>query len=155
MQGQARCLKEDIEMITVIKKSVQQLIDAWNSHDPERIIAYYSDDIIYNSVGTGTVIRGKKELRKYLVSLFKIFPDVKYEFRSSFKAGDRSATEWTMSGTDTAHWPGFPPPSGKRFSTRGVSITQYQDNKIFRETEYWNIANIFIQGGQMPATVLR
>ena len=59
----------------------QTWIAAWNSHDLERILAHYAEDIIFASpiaarmVGTG-VIEGKAALRRYWAQALAHYPDL-------------------------------------------------------------------------------
>jgi ketosteroid isomerase-like protein len=61
-------------------------IDAWNTHDLERILAHYSDDfemsspIIVEMVGepSGT-LRGKPAVRAYWSRALTLIPDLRFE----------------------------------------------------------------------------
>jgi ketosteroid isomerase-like protein len=60
-------------------------INAWNSHDPERILSHYTDDIILVSPvakkmlnGDGTV-RGKAALRDYFQHGLTAYPDLRFD----------------------------------------------------------------------------
>lgn len=63
-------------------------IDAWNSHDLERIIDHYSDDFEMSSpvivkrmgVSGGTLV-GKKAVREYWSGALSSFPDLRFELR--------------------------------------------------------------------------
>jgi hypothetical protein len=63
----------------------QEWADAWNSHDLERILAHYAEDVVLTSPvalqrfgGDGTV-RGKAALRSYFEGGLKAFPDLHFE----------------------------------------------------------------------------
>lgn len=59
---------------------------AWNSHDLSRILAHYSEDIVFRSqkavrlVGGGE-IRGKGPLRAYWATALEQQPDLKFRVR--------------------------------------------------------------------------
>ena len=63
---------------------------AWNSHDIDRILSHYSDDIVFRSrkaiplVGTGEV-RGKAKLRSYWTAALKRQPDLKFSVQNVFE----------------------------------------------------------------------
>jgi hypothetical protein len=63
----------------------QEWIDAWNSHDLERILAHYDDDVLLTSPvalkllnGDGTV-RGKAALREYFQRGLEAFPNLRFD----------------------------------------------------------------------------
>lgn len=63
-------------------------IDAWNSHDLDRILAHYADDIVLVSpvaverLGdpTGTV-RGKAALRAYFGKGLETYPNLRFDLK--------------------------------------------------------------------------
>ena len=59
-------------------------VDAWNSHDLERILTHYDDEVLLVSPvalkllsGDGTV-RGKAALREYFLRGIQAFPDLRF-----------------------------------------------------------------------------
>jgi len=60
-------------------------IAAWNSHDLDRILSHYADDIVFLSpvaqqlVGDGRVA-GMSALRAYWAKGLSLLPDLKFEF---------------------------------------------------------------------------
>jgi ketosteroid isomerase-like protein len=60
-------------------------IEAWNSHDLERVLSHYDDDVLLTSPvalkllnGDGTV-RGKTALREYFIRGLQAFPDLRFD----------------------------------------------------------------------------
>jgi len=138
-------------MATDTEKMMNDYMAAWNSHDMERILSFFTDDLVYEDVALGKVIRGKKELKDFISSMLVDFPDFRFEVKSGFNTIDRSAGEWVMTGT-FAHssTPGVLA-TGKSFSLRGASIMEFRGGKISRNTDYWNMASFLQQVGLMPA----
>jgi steroid delta-isomerase-like uncharacterized protein len=128
----------------------EDYLAAWNSHDVEKIASFYTDDCVYEDVAMGVVNRGKEELKAFVRFSFAAFPDLKFERKPIFSAGDWSAREWVMSGTHTGDIPGLPT-TGKSFSIRGASISELHEGKIRQNTDYWNLASFLQQIGVMPA----
>lgn len=62
----------------------------WNSHDLERILSHYRDDIVFRSrkavpiSGTGEVV-GKLALRSYWTSALKRQPDLHFRIQDVFE----------------------------------------------------------------------
>jgi len=63
----------------------QEWIDAWNSHDLERILAHHAEDAVLSSPvalqrfgGDGT-LRGKTALRDYFARGLAAYPDLRFD----------------------------------------------------------------------------
>ena len=122
---------------------------AWASHDVEKIASFYTNDCIYEDVASGIVRNGKEELKTFLNNILTAFPDLKIEIKSYFVAGDRIGSEWIMTGTRSGPSP-YLPGAKKKFSIRGASITELQNGKIKRNSDYWNMTSYLRQVGLMP-----
>ena len=139
-------------MATDIKRMMDEYIKAWNSHDTNKIISFFTDDCIYEDVALGIVHHGIKETTAFVNTMAVDFPDFKLELKSVFGAGDWAGCEWVMSGTHSHALSGMPgiPPTGKTFSVRGASIAQMRKGKISRNSDYYNMATLLQQLGLMP-----
>ena len=64
----------------------QQWVDAWNSHDLDRILAHYDDNVVLISPvalkllqnGTG-IVDGKSALRDYFHRGLQAYPDIRFD----------------------------------------------------------------------------
>jgi steroid delta-isomerase-like uncharacterized protein len=126
---------------------------AWNAHDVERIAAFYTDDCFKEDIAVGKATHGKEEMKALIGGAFTAMPDMKIELLTLLHRGEWAATEWTMSGSYSRDYPGFPLAAGRRFSVRGASIMELRDGKISRISDYWNYASFLQQvsstaGGQ-------
>jgi ketosteroid isomerase-like protein len=71
---------------TKAREFASEWIEAWNSHDLNRIMSHYSEDVVLTSpiaarllnVADGTV-RGKQALRAYFQKGLEAFPQLKFE----------------------------------------------------------------------------
>jgi steroid delta-isomerase-like uncharacterized protein len=124
---------------------------AWNSHDMEKVLPFYTDDIVYEDVASGVIKRGKEELKAFGNDFFAAFPDVNIEVKSAFSSGDWFCTEWVMSGTHKGDLPKVPA-TGKRFSIRGVSVGELKEGKIKRNSDYYDKMLFLQQIGAIPAS---
>ena len=48
----------------------RQVLDAWNTHDVERVVAFYTPDLVYRDPNTLGEVRGADAFRRYLRKLF-------------------------------------------------------------------------------------
>ena len=132
-----------------MKKVAADVIGAWNSHDVDKIASFFTDDCVYEDVAFGVVNRGKTELKDFIRAMYVWSPDLKFELKSFFSAGGRTATEWVMAGTHAGELPGIPA-TGKRFSVRGASIEELRGDKISRHADYYNLVSFLQQVGLLP-----
>ena len=68
-----------------IKKMMDEYIKAWNSHDTNKIISFFTDDCIYEDVALGIVNHGIKETTAFVNTMAVDFPDFKLELKSVFR----------------------------------------------------------------------
>jgi steroid delta-isomerase-like uncharacterized protein len=135
-----------------------RMLDDWaiawsssDSNDPDRVLALFADDCVFEDVTFGVVARGKEELRRFATGAFSAVPDFKYGVTSQFTTSQWAAIEWVMSGTHRGDFPGIPA-TGKRFSSvRGSSILELEAGKIRRESDYWDAATFMRQVGLLPS----
>jgi steroid delta-isomerase-like uncharacterized protein len=99
---------------------LEQLIEAENSHDLERMLALMTDDVVIEDVPFGMVMRGKDGVKQGFSGFFTAAADFKVEPKS-WVINDRSfALEMIFTGTQKGDLPGLPA-TGKSFSVRGCS----------------------------------
>lgn len=67
------------------REFAREWVDAWNSHDLDRILAHYEEDVVLTSPvaakllnGDGTV-RGKASLRKYFQRGLEAYANVRFD----------------------------------------------------------------------------
>jgi len=98
---------------------------AWNAHDIERIVAFFTPDGAYlGSVGPdddGTAFRGIDEVRRGVTAFLTMYPDAHYSDVRSLLVGDRGVVQWTFSGT---------PASGTPITYRGVDMFEFVGDRI-------------------------
>jgi steroid delta-isomerase-like uncharacterized protein len=132
-----------------LEKVVKDYYIAWNSYDVEKIISFFTDDCVYESLASGLVNRGKKQLGDYTKATFSWSPDLKFEMKSFFGTDNWIGTEWLMTGTHVGDLTGIRA-TNKRFSIRGTSVIELRKGKISRNSDYWNIMTFLQQVGLMP-----
>ncbi len=78
------------------RQFAREWIDAWNSHDIDRILSHYADDIMlvspvaFQRLGNSTV-RGKAALRNYFQGGLDTFPDFRFDLIDVFRGVDTVA----------------------------------------------------------------
>ena len=126
---------------------VEKWVAAWNSHDVDKVVPLFTNDVVYEDVTFGAVNHGSAELRKFASFFFEAVPDMKFELLESSVQGKRGVIEWVFSGTDKGVYK-----TGKRFTVRGVSIINLDNGRISRNLDFYDAATIMRQVGVLPAT---
>jgi len=130
-----------------IKKMMEDYILAWHSHDVNKIVSFFTDDCIFEDVALETAHRGKKEVTAFVSMLLIDFPDINFELKSVFGAGDWACMEWVWSGTHTHSSVPTIPVTGKTFSVREACVFQLRDGKFSRQSDYCNMTTFLEQVG--------
>jgi steroid delta-isomerase-like uncharacterized protein len=126
----------------------REYLAAWNAHDLDKIVSFFTEDCVYENIPRGQTYRGKDELNAWAKGAFDAMPDFKLEVTSLFVSGEWAACEWVMTGTQTGALPDLPA-TGKSFSVRGATIAQLKDGRILRNADYWDAATFLRQLGIM------
>jgi steroid delta-isomerase-like uncharacterized protein len=133
------------------KEIIEKLFAGWNSGDPDKVVAAFTEDGVYEDVTAGHVSRGRAEIRKWAEGGFAIFGNLKMEAVSNWYHNGRGVAEWVSSATDKADKGLFK--TGKSFSGRGVTVYEVRKGKISRVTEYYDGAAIMKQLGLPMPTI--
>jgi steroid delta-isomerase-like uncharacterized protein len=124
---------------------MEQALSAWSTHDPDKLIQFYTDDVVYEDVAYGELNHGRAELRKFAAEFFEEVPDLKLEVVGSSTYQGRGFVEWVLSGTDKGIYK-----TGKKFSVRGASVFETRAGKCSSNKDYYNVATIMQQVGVLP-----
>lgn len=73
----------------------ESFLSAWNSQDVERVVACYTEDVVYRDPNTRGEVRGADNLRRYLRKLFAAW-QMHWTLREGhpFADGDGAAVLW-------------------------------------------------------------
>jgi steroid delta-isomerase-like uncharacterized protein len=128
--------KTNSQKMTVTTETMKQVLDAFNRHDLDAIMEFFSDDCSFDfprgPEPWGRRFIGKAQVREALAGRFKGIPDVHYgEDRHWISAdGNMGVSEWTLSGTTI---------SGVGVKVRGCDLWEFRNGKIIRKDSYWKI----------------
>ena len=88
-----------------IRAALKELCEAFNAHDLDRVMAYFSDDCVLEmprgSRPWGSRFEGKRNVREALATRFEGLPDVHYSNDEHFvdAAADTGISKLTLAGT--------------------------------------------------------
>jgi taurine dehydrogenase small subunit len=115
---------------------LEQMTAAFNRHDLDAIMALFTDDCVFESSRGaepwGTRFVGRAQVRDGLAARFSGIPDVHYGNDRHFVAGERGASEWTLTGTTA---------EGERLEVRGCDLWTFAGDRIARKDSYWKIVS--------------
>lgn len=119
---------------SVTVATMKQLLDVFNRHDLDAIMAYFAADATLEMPRGrepwGYRFIGKDAVREGLASRFAGIPDVHYAEDQHCVCGNRGTSEWLLTGTTTA---------GERIAVRGCDLWQFRDGLVIRKDSYWKI----------------
>jgi steroid delta-isomerase-like uncharacterized protein len=129
-------------------------VDAWNSHDADRLLALMSADVVYDDSAWRVTMRGRDDVRHFLAHAWRAFPDMRFEIiEGPYCLGkDKAALWWRGTGTMTG--PLDPPrvaPTGEQWRVEGADFHEYRDGLISRLRSIFDLADASQQLGLMPA----
>jgi ketosteroid isomerase-like protein len=107
---------------------------AFNSRDVDKIVSFFTDDaVFYLARGpepTGRPLRGKAAIRQALADRFKVIPDMRWEHKEHFIAGNRGVSVWTVKGKSA---------DGEELNYEGCDLYTFQGDKIREKNTFWKI----------------
>jgi steroid delta-isomerase-like uncharacterized protein len=127
---------------------------AWNSHEPDRVLALMTEDIVYDDSAWHRTMRGHGDVREFLASVWRAMPDLEFKMVEGpfLRAGEPVATFYCK-GTGTFTGPIDPPgfaPTGARLEIDGFDLQEYRDGRVCRLRIVTDMMEASRQLGLMP-----
>jgi steroid delta-isomerase-like uncharacterized protein len=91
-----------------------------------------------NHLGPNPDLRGPESLKAVARPLFEGFPDLHFRVEDVLAEGDRVALRWTMTGTNSGPFRGFPP-TGRPVRVPAVVLYRVQDGRL---AEFWPLVDL-------------
>ena len=104
-------------------KVVRQQFDAWNAHDPERLVKLLDEKYVSESDTVSSSINGRDGARLFMQTYVKAFPDLHLDVVQMLADGDFVVTRWTAKGTHRGELMGIAP-TNRRAITNGCTVSQ-------------------------------
>ena len=115
--------------VTKSKAPLQGLLDAFNAHDLDAIMAFFTEDCVFDTP-RGQRLVGQEQVRQGFQARFDGIPDIHYGDDRHFACGDRAVSELTIRGTQV---------DGEPIEVRGCDLFELEDGKIRRKDAFWKI----------------
>ena len=128
---------------------VEQLVEAWNSHDAVQAARCYAPNFEGADIGQTAPLHGRQEMEEYFARFFTAFPDVQLRVDSVVADEDRYAIAWTAHGTHLGKLMNIPP-SGKHVSVHGITMLRTQTGQVIHAQTVWDMAGLLRSIGLLP-----
>ena len=138
-----------------IREFVRGWLDAWNSHEPDRVLGFLAEDVEMRDDSWPKPIRGHGQAREFLKALWRATPDMTFELLAGpyvIPGEPRASFHWRGRGTFTGLMdpPGFAP-TGRAWEVDGVDFQDYRDGRISKLRVVFDLMTVSRQLGVMPA----
>lgn len=112
-------------------QDLSDLFDAFNRHDVDAVMSYFSPDCVFNAIGGpevyGTRFDTSEAIAKAFSGVWASMEDANWAHHGHFVHGDRAVSEWTFSGTNA---------DGSRVEAEGCDLFTLRDGKIVRKQAF-------------------
>ena len=137
-----------------IRDFAQRWLQAWNSHEVDRVLALMTEDIEYRDDAWHKTMRGHADVREFIEATWRATPDMTFELLAGpyvIPGEPRAAFHWRGWGTHTGLLdpPGFAP-TGRRWEVDGVDFHDYRDGRICKLRIAFDMMSASRQLGLMP-----
>ena len=129
---------------------IEAFIAAMNAHDEEALAACCTDDVVADEVAEPDIFDGIEAVKDAYRDVFTGYPDSEAHVLSRHADGDTLIYQVRWSGTNSGSFRGGPP-TGKPVDLRIAYFFRFREEKIERITEYYDLATLLAQQGQLEA----
>src|SRR4051812_21678821 len=78
---------------------MQAYLDAWNSHNPDRVADFFALEGVYDDRGADVVARGQADISDHIDAVMMAFPDLEFELVRALHGDDSIGGEWAATMT--------------------------------------------------------
>ena len=122
--------------MTDINLALEQLCDAFNEHNLDKIMSHFADDCVLEmprgNQPWGSRSEGLEDVQKALATRFEGLPDVHYGNAQHFvdTSANTGISKWTLTGTRR---------DGQRIEVWGCDFYTFHEGKVTRKDSYWKL----------------
>lgn len=128
------------------KVLVDKVLKIYNNGDVALIPEAYAPEIVLHVSGSAEKIIGHEGYKNWVEFVRTAYPDFNMTIDEIFIKGDKVATVFTMTGTNTGPR-GTVPPTGKKFRLQGMSFAYMKNGKTVKEISVYNVLDMMTQLG--------
>lgn len=128
---------------------IKELVAAWNTHDPGRVAAWYTEDCSVIDVAIATPLAGRQAVRSMFEGYFRAFPDLEIVPEDIVIDDNRVALFWSATATHLGPIMNIPP-SGRHVRTYGVNRLVMEGKQVRETWTIWDVAGVLRGIGLLP-----
>jgi steroid delta-isomerase-like uncharacterized protein len=136
-------------MAQPIEQFLNNLVNAWNSHDLDAAAQFYADDYAGLDVAQREPHRGPTGIREFLARYHRAFPDYRFTTDEVIVENNRAVLVWTARGTHRGSVMNIPP-TGRAINVRGVSVLTIENAQVKNAIYIWDVAGLLRNIGLLP-----
>ena len=128
---------------------------AWNSHDPERVVAMMTPECTYDDAAWPTTMRGHDDVREFLRHVWRALPDLEFVWADFARVPGEAKAMAHWKARASMRGPLDPPGYAATLDPvefDGFDYHQYRDGKIERLHIIFDMADLGRQIGAIPPT---
>lgn len=119
------------------KSLAERYLDAWNRHDVDDVMEYFSPDAVYIDTTLDKELVGTAEIRKHVEWLMEVCPNLYFEILGSGVGNGRLSIEWVMHGQNLdPFYQGAPQEEEKPL--HGLDFITYEGGKFLSNQVYFD-----------------
>src|SRR5262245_18820956 len=126
------------------ERVARQILEAWNTHDVERVVACYTPDLVYRDPGTRGEVRGADAFRRYLTRMFASWR-MHWSAREIFPLAASNGTAVLWRATLT------PVGSDTTVEVEGMDLAMLEGERLKRNEVYFDRAALLPLLATRPA----
>lgn len=144
-----------VPSIDPIGEFAPRWLEAWNSHEADRLLGLMTEDIEYRDDSWHKTMHGHADVRDFLEATWRATPDMTFEVLAGpyvLPGEQKAAFHWRGSGTHSGVLdpPGLAP-TGRRWEVDGVDLQEYRDGRVCNLRVVFDMTTVLRQLGLMPA----
>jgi len=116
---------------------VQDWLEGWNSRNPDRIMAHYAEDAVFQSpsvlalgASSDGIVRGKKKITEFTRRAVERFPKLRFEVEDVIERAGGVIVVYRKLGVFAAK-PGLT-----------VEVFEFEDDLVKRNVVYWSAEEV-------------
>ena len=135
-------------------QTVEKFFKCMESDDVDGALSYLTDDHVGHDMGTGVVMKGLDENRADMENWTNTFSEMKVEALNHIESGNTVVTELKMTGVNTGDLQqpdgSKIPATGKSIEMNACQVAEFEDGKMTKSTQYYNMMSMMAQLGLIP-----
>ena len=133
-----------------VEETARRYFAAMQARDPQAMAACWSEDGVQDMVPL-RVMRGPGEVEEFFDGLFAAMPDAETTLHNVVASDRQAAVEWRTVGTFTGESLEGVGATGGRLELRGLDLLEIEDDRILKNTVYYDGASFMRQLGLLPS----